>query len=140
MTLHKRLKLVPEKVVLPEGKSIGLRDENKYTFSRNCFLIEKDNQTFITKELLTMVQLLPALKVSGLEEDRTLTLIDRKDATHLLSEIKKIEEAEVQRKKKAADARKKKAEANKAKEKEVQENLPVEEEILEDNSTEKEKA
>ena len=140
MALHKRLKLIPEKVTLPEGKSIGLRDEDKYTFSRNYFLVEKDNQTFITKELLTMVQLLPALKVSGLEEDRTLILIDRKDATHLLSEINKIEEAKAQRNKKVADARKKKAEANKAKEKEVQENLPVEEEILEDDSTEKEKA
>lgn len=137
MNLHEKLKLVPQKIDLPKGEEIKENKERNYTFTRNYFLIKKEDETFITKEPLTMVQLVVFLKVSGLEEDRTLVLITNNQATSILSSIKK--EEDVLNKEKTVLARKKKQETLKDK-KEIKKDLPVEDKVSLNDKASKDKA
>lgn len=135
MSLHPMLKQVPKNIALPEATKVKPTSEKEYTFNRNYFLIKTENNTFVTKELVTMVQLLPVLKVSGLETDRTLFVLSRTDGPKVLSDVKdneylienKKNQAEAARKKKKAAAEKKVKELVKKQNPEVADIFPVEE-------------
>ena len=95
------LKEVPTSLKRDILKEITEDQERYYSFSRNYFLVSAKEAQYITKEPMTMLQLLPALLKSELEVGRSIEAIDRKDAVSLLGKMNKLKSDEEKKKQQA---------------------------------------